>query len=61
MSEKTKIQLLNDQRAQSRLGGGRARIDAQHKKGRMTARERLDLLLDKGSFHEVDPFVVPHT
>ena len=61
MSEKTKIQLLNDQRAQSRLGGGQARIDAQHKKGRLTARERLDLLLDKGSFHEVNPFVVHRT
>ena len=61
MSEKTKIQLLNDQRAQSRLGGGQARIDAQHKKGRLTARERLDLLLDKGSFHEVDPFVIHRT
>lgn len=61
MSEKSKNQLLNEKRAQSRLGGGQDRIDAQHKKGRLTARERLDLLLDKGSFHEVDAFVVHRT
>ena len=61
MSEKSKIQQLTDLKAQSRLGGGKARIDAQHKKGRLTARERLDLLLDKGSFREVDPFVVHRT
>lgn len=61
MNETSKIQQLNDMKAQSRLGGGQARIDAQHKKGRMTARERLDLLLDRGSFREVDPFVVHRT
>ena len=61
MSETLKIQQLNDLKAQSRLGGGQARIDAQHKKGRLTARERLDLLLDRGSFREVDPFVVHRT
>jgi len=61
MSEKTKIQKLTDLKAKSRLGGGQARIDAQHKKGRLTARERLDLLLDKGSFREVDAFVVHRT
>jgi len=48
-------------KAQSRLGGGQARIEVQHKKGRLTARERLDLLLDRGSFREVDPFVVHRT
>jgi len=42
MSEITKIQKLNDLKAKSRLGGGQARIDTQHKKGRLTARERLD-------------------
>jgi len=52
---------MNDLKTQSRLGGGQDRIDAQHKKGRLTARERLDLLLDKGSFREVDPFVVHRT
>jgi len=61
MNETPKIQKLNDLKAQSRLGGGQARIDAQHKKGRLTARERLDLLLDRGSFREVDPFVVHRT
>ncbi|HRJ75551.1 MAG TPA: carboxyl transferase domain-containing protein, partial [Anaerolineales bacterium] len=61
MSAQSKIQQLNDKKAQSRLGGGQARIDAQHKKGRLTARERLDLLLDKGSFREVDAFVVHRT
>ncbi|MDD2923219.1 MAG: acyl-CoA carboxylase subunit beta [Anaerolineales bacterium] len=61
MNKKPKIQKLNDMKAQSRLGGGQARIDAQHKKGRLTARERLDLLLDKGSFREVDAFVVHRT
>ncbi len=61
MNKHPKIQHLNDLKAQSQLGGGQDRIDAQHKKGRLTARERLDLLLDKGSFHEVDAFVVHRT
>jgi acetyl-CoA carboxylase carboxyltransferase component len=61
MSDKSKIEQLTDLKAKSRLGGGQARIDAQHKKGRLTARERLDLLLDKGSFREVDAFVVHRT
>ena len=61
MNETQNIQKLNDLKAQSRLGGGQARIEAQHKKGRLTARERLDLLLDRGSFREVDPFVVHRT
>lgn len=52
---------LQDMRAKSRLGGGEARIDVQHKKGRLTARERLDLLVDKGSFREVDAFVEHRT
>jgi propionyl-CoA carboxylase beta chain len=43
------------------LGGGEERIEAQHKKGRLTARERIDLLLDKGSFREVDAFVTHRT
>ena len=61
MSNQTKIQILNDQKARTRLGGGADRIEAQHKKGRLTARERIDLLLDKGSFHEVDAFVQHRT
>lgn len=61
MSNQSNIQTLLDRKAQSRLGGGQDRIDAQHKKGRLTARERIDLLLDKGSFRELDPFVQHRT
>ena len=39
------------------LGGGAVRIDKQHETGRMTARERIDMLLDKGTFVELDKFV----
>jgi propionyl-CoA carboxylase beta chain len=48
---------LRDMRAQAQLGGGAARIDQQHERGKLTARERLDLLLDPGSFVEFDAFV----
>ncbi|MCG2840210.1 acyl-CoA carboxylase subunit beta [Sandaracinobacter sp. RS1-74] len=51
------LEELEKRRAAARLGGGQARIDAQHKKGRLTARERLDILLDEGSFEELDMFV----
>jgi acetyl-CoA carboxylase carboxyltransferase component len=61
MSSQTKIQTLREHKTRSRLGGGQERIDAQHKKGRLTARERIDLLLDKGSFRELDPFVQHRT
>lgn len=61
MTDNPKIQELRDLKAQSRMGGGKARVDVQHKKGRLTARERLDLLLDKGSFRELDPFIVHRT
>jgi propionyl-CoA carboxylase beta chain len=61
MSKQSRIKTLRERKAQSRLGGGQDRIEAQHKKGRLTARERLDLLLDKGSFREVDSFVVHRT
>jgi propionyl-CoA carboxylase beta chain len=52
-----KIEHLQELRRQARLGGGEKRIEAQHKKGKLTARERLDLLLDEGSFEEIDMFV----
>ena len=52
-----KIQELVERRAQAKLGGGEERIEAQHKKGKLTARERLALLLDEGSFEEFDMFV----
>ncbi|WP_417309249.1 acyl-CoA carboxylase subunit beta [Devosia sp.] len=48
---------LDQRRADARLGGGQRRIDAQHKKGKLTARERLEVLLDPGSFEEYDMFV----
>jgi propionyl-CoA carboxylase beta chain len=51
------LEILEERRAEARLGGGQARIDAQHKKGKLTARERIELLLDTGSFEEFDMFV----
>ncbi|WP_375450629.1 acyl-CoA carboxylase subunit beta [uncultured Devosia sp.] len=51
------IAQLEEKRAQARLGGGQKRIDGQHAKGKLTARERLDVLLDPGSFEEYDMFV----
>ncbi|MFL6749928.1 MAG: acyl-CoA carboxylase subunit beta, partial [Sphingomicrobium sp.] len=53
----TTIEQLEAKRAQARLGGGEKRIKAQHAKGRLTARERLTVLLDPGSFEEVDMYV----
>jgi propionyl-CoA carboxylase beta chain len=61
MSLDPKIQHLRDLKERAKLGGGPERVEAQHKRGRLTARERLDLLLDKGSFREVDQFVVHRT
>ncbi|WP_104019298.1 acyl-CoA carboxylase subunit beta [Roseovarius nitratireducens] len=51
------LQELETRRADARLGGGQARIDAQHGRGKLTARERIELLLDEGSFEEFDMFV----
>ena len=48
---------MEKRRAAARAGGGQRRIDAQHVKGKLTARERLDILLDEGSFEEVDMYV----
>src|SRR5262245_36799353 len=48
---------LETRRAGARLGGGQKRIAAQHAKGKLTARERLEVLLDEGSFEEFDMFV----
>ena len=61
MTENPKIERLRELKSQARQGGGEERIEAQHKRGRMTARERIDLLLDRGSFREIDPFVVHRT
>src|ERR1700690_2701765 len=51
------IQQLEAKRARARLGGGEKRIAAQHAKGKLTARERIDLLPDEGTFEEWDMFV----
>ena len=48
------IKELEKRREQAKLGGGQDRINAQHSKGKLTARERIDLLLDEGSFEEYD-------
>ncbi|MGD8226212.1 MAG: acyl-CoA carboxylase subunit beta [Desulfobacteraceae bacterium] len=53
-----KIKELERRNTEAELGGGQDRIDKQHAKGKMTARERVDYLLDKGSFQEIDKFVV---
>ena len=51
------LQELEERREAARQGGGQKRIDAQHSKGKLTARERIDLLLDEDSFEEFDMFV----
>ena len=51
------INQLEEQRGQVVAGGGQQRVDAQHAKGKLTARERIGLLLDAGSFHEIGTFI----
>jgi propionyl-CoA carboxylase beta chain len=51
------LEELERRRAEARAGGGQARIDAQHKRGKLTARERIDLLMDEASFEEFDMYV----
>jgi propionyl-CoA carboxylase beta chain len=57
MNIEQKLAQLNELKQKARQGGGLKRIEAQHSKGKLTARERLDLLFDPGSFEEIDPFV----
>ncbi len=57
MSLEDKLNKLESMRAEARLGGGQKRIDAQHEKGKLTARERIELLCDANSFEEFDMFV----
>ncbi len=57
MKNQEKVQDLIDKRVQAKLGGGEKRIASQHAKGKLTARERIELLLDEGSFEEFDMFV----
>ena len=61
MSMEEKLRRLAELRSESQLGGGEDRIERQHEKGKLTARERLDLLLDEGSFRELDRFVTHRT
>ena len=58
MSMREKLDLLERRRAESEQGGGDKRLKAQHAKGKLSARERIDLLVDEGSFVELDRFVV---
>ena len=53
----TKLEQLLEKKEHLRLGGGEKRIESQHAKGKLTARERLDILFDEGSFVEIDTFV----
>ncbi len=57
MSIHDKLKHLHELETQARLGGGQDRVNAQHKRGKLTARERLDLLLDKNTFRELDMLV----
>ena len=61
MDTKAKKEMLQKLRKDALLGGGQDRIDAQHAKGKMTARERIEALVDKGSFRELDAFVTHRT
>jgi propionyl-CoA carboxylase beta chain len=57
-TNKEKIHLLEQKNQEALLGGGKERIDSQHKKGKLTARERVDLLIDEGTFQEIGKFVM---
>src|SRR5919112_865813 len=61
MTMREKLELLERRRGESELGGGPRRLKAQHDKGKLSARERLDVLLDEGSFVELDRFVTART
>src|SRR6187401_677658 len=58
---KSKIELLNQKLAEGKQGGGKQRIQTQHKKGKLTARERINLLMDAGSFEEIGALVLHRT
>ena len=57
LSKKEKYELLQSKEEQAELGGGQRRIDSQHNKGKLTARERIEIFLDEGSFEEIGKFV----
>ena len=52
-----RLEELQQMREESAVGGGQNRIDQQHDKGKLTARERIALLMDRGSFQEIDSFL----
>ena len=56
MASQDKIKKLIDLRTEAKLGGGEKRIEKQHAQGKMTARERIEKLLDDGSFEELDSY-----
>src|SRR6476660_7375902 len=58
---KSKVEILRTKIEEGKLGGGVNRIEAQHKKGKLTARERVELLMDQGSFEEVGALVIHRT
>ena len=57
MTTKDKLDRLTSLREQARAGGGKERIEQQQARGKLTARERIDLLLDPGSFNELGTFI----
>ncbi|MCC6383151.1 MAG: acyl-CoA carboxylase subunit beta [Dehalococcoidia bacterium] len=59
LTAEQKLDQLIEMKAQIALGGGEKRIEAQHSRGKLTARERIDLLLDPGTFEEIDPLMRP--
>src|SRR5206468_2145106 len=61
MSMQEKLGQLEQLATEARLGGGESRIEQQHKRGKLTARERLELLLDQGTFEELDKYAVHRT
>ena len=56
--QKSKLETLRERSVQAEQGGGVARVEKQHEAGKMTARERVEFLLDEGSFEEFDKLVV---
>ena len=58
---KSKVEILREKIEKGKLGGGKARIETQHKKGKLTARERINLLMDPGSFEEIGALVLHRT
>ena len=56
--ETSRLEAIRERRERAMLGGGPAAIERQHARGKLTARERIDLLVDEGTFEETDPFKI---